>query len=196
MPTLDEVRLSTREDLPHLATSLPGPKAAEIIRRDGAVTSPSYTRCYPLVVDHAKGAMIHDVDGNRFLDFTAGIAVASTGHCHPKIVEAIRTQAEKLIHMSGTDFYYPNMVDLAEKLSMLAPGDMPRRIYFGNSGTEAIEAAIKLARYHTGRGRFIAFYGSFHGRTMGSLGLTASKSVQQRGFFPVMQGVSHVPYAN
>jgi 4-aminobutyrate aminotransferase len=185
-----------RKDLPHLITSLPGPKATDIIQRDGAVTSPSYTRCYPLVAARGEGAMIEDVDGNRFLDFTAGIAVVSTGHCHPKIVEAIQRQAAELIHMSGTDFYYPNMVDLAEKLAMLAPGDMPRRVYFGNSGTEAIEAAIKLARYHTGRGRFIAFFGSFHGRTMGSLGLTASKTTQQRGFFPVMQGTHHIPYAN
>ncbi|MBZ5606064.1 MAG: acetyl ornithine aminotransferase family protein [Acidobacteriia bacterium] len=192
MHTLDEVRL----DLPHLVTALPGPKAQQIIQRDGAVMSPSYTRSYPLVADRGEGAIIHDVDGNRFLDFTAGIAVVSTGHCHPKIVEAIRAQAGRLIHMSGTDFYYANMVDLAEKLAMLAPGDMPRRVYFGNSGTEAIESAIKLARYHTGRGRFIAFFGSFHGRTMGSLGLTGSKSVQQKGFFPVMQGVHHVPYAN
>ncbi len=185
-----------RQDLPNLITPLPGPKAQAIIQRDGAVTSPSYTRCYPLVAARGEGAIIEDVDGNRFLDFTAGIAVVSTGHCHPKIVQAIQRQAAELIHMSGTDFYYPNMVDLAEKLAMLAPGDMPRRVYFGNSGTEAIEAAIKLARYHTGRGRFIAFYGSFHGRTMGSLALTASKSVQQRGFFPVMDGVHHVPYAN
>ncbi len=187
---------AVRNDLPHLITSLPGPNAQAIIQRDGAVTSPSYTRCYPLVAARGEGAIIEDVDGNRFLDFTAGIAVVATGHCHPKIVEAIQRQAAQLIHMSGTDFYYPNLVELAEKLAMLAPGDMPRRVYFGNSGTEAIEAAIKLARYHTGRGRFIAFYGSFHGRTMGSLGLTASKSVQQRGFFPVLQGVHHVPYAN
>jgi 4-aminobutyrate aminotransferase len=192
MPSTDVVR----KDLPNLVTPLPGPKALEIVQRDGAVLSPSYTRSYPLVAMRGEGAIIEDVDGNRFLDFTAGIAVVSTGHCHPKIVEAIQRQAAELIHMSGTDFYYPNMVDLAEKLAMLAPGDIPRRVYFGNSGTEAIEAAIKMARCHTGRHRFIAFYGSFHGRTMGSLALTASKSVQQRGFFPVMDGVHHVPYAN
>ncbi len=187
---------SVRPDLPHLVTALPGPKARAIIERDDAVMSPSYTRSYPLVAAHGKGAMIEDVDGNRFLDCTAGIAVVSTGHCHPKIVEAIQHQAERLIHMSGTDFYYQNMVELAEKLAILAPGDMPRRIYFGNSGTEAIEAALKMARYHTGRGQFIAFFGSFHGRTMGSLALTGSKSIQKKGFFPVMQGVHHVPYAN
>ncbi len=192
MPIMDGVR----QDLPNLITSLPGPNASAIIQRDGAITSPSYTRCYPLVADRGEGAIIQDVDGNRFLDFTAGIAVVATGHCHPRVVQAIQQQAAKLIHMSGTDFYYPNLVDLAEKLAMLPPGDMPRRVYFGNSGTEAIEAALKLARYHTGKGRFIAFYGSFHGRTMGSLALTGSKSVQQKGFFPVVQGVHHIPYAN
>ena len=192
MSILESVRL----DFPHIATSLPGPKASAIIERDSAVLSPSYTRCYPLVVERGQGAMVEDVDGNRFLDCTAGIAVVATGHSHPKVVAAIREQAERLIHMSGTDFYYRNMVDLAEKLAALAPGDAPKRVYFGNSGTEAIEAAIKMTRYHTGRGQFIAFYGSFHGRTMGSLGLTASKSIQQNGFFPVMQGVHHVPYAN
>ena len=187
---------SVRADLPNLVTALPGPKARAIIERDDAVVSPSYTRSYPLVVARGKGAMIEDVDGNRFLDCTAGIAVVSTGHCHPKVVEAIQQQAERLIHMSGTDFYYQNFVELAEKLSMLAPGDMPRRVAFGNSGTEAIEAALKLARYHTGRGQFIAFFGAFHGRTMGSLALTGSKSTQKKGFFPVMQGVHHIPYAN
>jgi 4-aminobutyrate aminotransferase len=138
---------------------------------------------------------VEDPDGNRFLDFVAGIAVVATGHCHPKVVKAIQDQAAKLIHMSGTDFYYENMVALAEKLASLAPGGGPRRVYFGNSGTEAIEAALKLARYHTGRGQFIAFVGAFHGRTMGSLALTGSKSVQKKGFFPIMPGVHHVPYA-
>src|SRR5580700_6128856 len=192
MNTLAEVR----SDFPHLVTTLPGPKAQAIIDRDRAVLSPSYTRSYPLVVKRGEGAMIEDVDGNRFLDCNAGIAVVAAGHCHPKIVEAIREQAGKLIHMSGTDFYYENMVQLAEKLAALAPvGNGPRRVYFGNSGTEAMEAAIKMARYHTGRGQFIAFFGAFHGRTSGSLALTASKSVQQKGFFPVLQGVHHVPYA-
>jgi len=139
--------------------------------------------------------MVQDPDGNRFLDFAAGIAVVATGHCHPKVVKAIQDQAAKLIHMSGTDFYYQNMVQLAEKLASLIPGQGPRRVYFGNSGTEAVEAALKLARYHTGRGQFIAFVGAFHGRTMGSLALTGSKSVQKKGFFPVMPGVHHVPYA-
>lgn len=187
---------SVRADLPHLVTALPGPNARAIIERDDAVMSPSYTRSYPLVAARGQGAMIEDVDGNRFLDCTAGIAVVSTGHCHPQVVRAIQQQAERLIHMSGTDFYYQNMVELAEKLAKLVPGGLPRRVYFGNSGTEAIEAALKMARYHTGRGQFIAFFGSFHGRTMGSLALTGSKSIQKKGFFPVMQGVHHVPYAN
>ena len=181
--------------LPKLITSLPGPKARAIIERDDQVISPSYTRSYPLVAERGEGAIVEDPDGNRFLDFAAGIAVVATGHCHPRVVKAIQEQAAKLIHMSGTDFYYENMVALAEKLAALVPGKGSRRVYFGNSGTEAIEAAIKLARYHTGRGQFVAFVGAFHGRTMGSLALTGSKSVQKKGFFPVMPGVHHVPYA-
>ena len=183
-----------RLDLPHILTELPGPRARAVIERDQAVLSPSYTRCYPLVVAHGEGAMIEDVDGNRFLDFNAGIAVASTGHCHPEIVRAIEEQSARLIHMSGTDFYYENMVELAEKLAAIAPGDVPRRVYFGNSGTEAIEAAMKLARYHTGREKFIAFRGAFHGRTLGALSLTASKAVQRRGFGPLVPGVFHAEF--
>ncbi len=185
---------SLRADLPHLLTTLPGPLAQAIIARDAAVLSPSYTRCYPLVVDHASGAIVEDVDGNRFLDFNAGIAVASTGHCHPRVTAAIERQAGRLIHMSGTDFYYANMVELAEKLAAHAPGGLERRVYFGNSGTEAIEAALKLARHATGRDKVIAFYGCFHGRTMGSLSLTASKSVQRAGFGSLLAGVFHAPY--
>jgi 4-aminobutyrate aminotransferase len=181
--------------LPRLLTSLPGPKGKEIIERDQQVISPSYTRSYPLVAERGQGAIVEDPDGNRFLDFAAGIAVVATGHCHPKVVQAIQDQAARLIHMSGTDFYYENMVQLAEKLASLVPGDVSRKVYFGNSGTEAIEAAIKLARYHTGRSQFIAFVGGFHGRTMGSLALTASKSIQKKGFFPMMPGAHHVPYA-
>ena len=185
-----------RMDLPHLATPLPGPKAAQLIARDNAVMSPSYTRGYPLTVARAEGSIIEDLDGNRFLDCNAGIAVCATGHCHPKVVAAIQQQAAKLIHYSGTDFYYENMVDLAEKLQSLVPGGGPRRVYFGNSGTEAIEASLKMARYHTGRERFIAFLGAFHGRTMGALSLTGSKSVQKKGFGTLLPGVSHIPYAN
>jgi 4-aminobutyrate aminotransferase len=181
--------------LPKITTLLPGPKAAAIIERDSQVISQSYTRSYPLVVERGEGAVVEDVDGNRFLDFAAGIAVVSTGHCHPRIVKAIQDQAAKIIHMSGTDFHYENMVELAEKLGSLVPGPGPHRVYFGNSGTEAIEAAIKLARYHTGRSQFVAFVGAFHGRTMGSLALTASKSIQKQGFFPMMPGVHHMPYA-
>lgn len=185
-----------RADLPHLVTSLPGPRASALIARDQAVMSPSYTRGYPLTVKRAEGAMIEDLDGNRFLDFNAGIAVCATGHCHPRVVRAIQEQAEKLLHYSGTDFYYENMVTLAEKLHSLVPGGGPRRVYFGNSGTEAIEASLKMARYHTGREKFIAFLGGFHGRTMGALSLTGSKSVQKKGFGPLLSGVAHIPYAN
>ncbi len=183
-----------RADLPAIFTALPGPRASAIIERDVKVLSPSYTRCYPLVVDHAAGAMVTDADGNRFLDFNAGIAVASTGHCHPEVVSAIQRQAAQLIHMSGTDFYYENMVELAEKLAAIAPGEVARRVYFGNSGTEAVEAALKLARYTTGREKFISFFGGFHGRTLGALSLTASKSVQKKGFGSLLAGVYHAPY--
>ncbi len=185
-----------RTDLPHLVTALPGPNSARLIARDNAVLSPSYTRGYPLTVARAEGAMIEDLDGNRFLDCNAGIAVCATGHCHPEVVAAIQAQAAKLIHYSGTDFYYENMVDLAEKLASLVPGGGPRRVYFGNSGAEAIEASLKMARYHTGRERFIAFLGGFHGRTMGALSLTGSKSVQKKGFGALLSGVTHIPYAN
>jgi 4-aminobutyrate aminotransferase len=175
-------------DMPLLRGPMPGPLASAIIKRDNAVLSPSYTRGYPLVIERGEGAMVTDVDGNRFLDFNAGIAVVSTGHSHPQVVRAIQQQAAKFLHMSGTDFYYENMVQLAEKLAALAPGGQARRVYFGNSGTEAMEAAIKMARYHTGRDKFIGFLGAFHGRTMGSLSLTARRPVQRRG-------VHHVPYA-
>jgi 4-aminobutyrate aminotransferase len=184
-----------RADLPSLTGKVPGPRASQIIERDSEVVSPSYTRGYPLVVDHAQGAMVTDVDGNRFLDFNAGIAVVATGHCHPEVVRAVQEQAARLIHMSGTDFYYENMVQLAEMLARLAPGSQPRRVYFGNSGTEAMEAALKLARYHTGRDKFIAFFGCFHGRTLGSLALTSRRPVQRAGFGPFMPGVHHLPYA-
>jgi 4-aminobutyrate aminotransferase len=188
--TLDAVR----PGLPCISGELPGPRASQIIERDARVLSPSYTRPYPLVVDHAEGAMVTDVDGNRFLDFNAGIAVVAAGHCHPQVVRAIQEQAARLIHMSGTDFYYENMVQLAETLARLAPGDQPRRVYFGNSGAEAVEAALKLARYHTGRDKFIAFLGCFHGRTLGALALTSRRPVQRARFGPFMPGVHHVPY--
>jgi 4-aminobutyrate aminotransferase len=181
--------------LPHLITPLPGPEARRIVALDQQYVSPSYTRSYPLVARRASGAIVEDVDGNRFLDFSAGIAVVSTGHCHPRIVEAIQKQAAELIHMSGTDFYYEGMVRLGRKLAELAPGDDNKKVYYGNSGTEAVEAAMKLARFHTRRDKFIAFLGAFHGRTLGSLSLTASKPTQRRRFGPLIPGVYHVPYA-
>ena len=186
---------AVRPDLPQIHGRLPGPRARQIIERDQKVVSPSYTRPYPLVAARGEGAIVEDVDGNRFLDFNAGIAVVATGHCHPKVVEAIQRQATQLIHMSGTDFYYENMVALAEKLAAIAPGGIERRVSFGNSGAEAIEGALKLARYSTGRSKFIAFLGAFHGRTLGALSLTASKPVQRRKFGPMMPGVHHIPYA-
>ncbi len=185
-----------RPDLPQVSGPVPGPRARAIINRDLCSVSTSYTRCYPLVAERGEGAIIEDVDGNRFLDFNAGIAVVATGHCHPRVVAAIQQQAARLIHMSGTDFYYRELVDLAEKLSEIAPGDGPRRVSFGNSGAEAIEGAIKLARYATGRDKLIAFFGGFHGRTMGALSLTARKAVQREGFGPLVPGVVHAPYPN
>jgi len=182
--------------LPHLVTALPGPKAKKVVERDHKVISPSYTRDYPLVAASGRGAMVEDVDGNTFLDFAAGIAVVATGHCHPDVVAAIQKRAAELIHMSCTDFYYEGMVEFAEKLASITLGRSPKRVYFGNSGTEAIEAAMKLARYHTKRDKFIAFYGCFHGRTMGSLSLTASKAVQRKRFGSLLGGVFHTPYPN
>jgi 4-aminobutyrate aminotransferase len=182
--------------LPEIKTPLPGPEAAKVLALDHKYVSPSYTRDYPLVARRGEGMIVEDVDGNRFLDFSAGIAVVSTGHCHPDVVRAIQRQAETLIHMSGTDFYIPLLAELAQKMAQIAPGNFAKRVYFGNSGTEAVEAAMKLARYHTKRYRFIAFLGSFHGRTFGSLSLTASKAVQRNGFGPLLPGVSHVPYPN
>lgn len=181
---------------PEIHPPLPGPKAKELIERDNRYTSPSYTRMYPLAVARGAGAMLEDLDGNRFLDFTAGIAVCTTGHAHPRVVAAIERQARNLLHMSGTDFYYGPQADLAERLAKLAPGDRPRKVLFTNSGTEAVEAAIKLARYHTGRSKLIAFQGGFHGRTMGALSLTASKYVQRKGFGPLLGEVYHIGYAN
>ena len=182
--------------LPVLITPLPGPKARAVIARDAQFISPSYTRGYPMVAKSGRGAMVEDVDANLFLDFAAGIAVVSTGHCHPRVVEAIQRQAAELIHISGTDFYLPIMVDLAERLAAVAPGKEAKKVYFGNSGTEAVEAAIKLARYHTRRDKIIAFQGCFHGRTLGALSLTASKAVQRKGFGALLAGVFHIPYPN
>src|SRR5579875_1149478 len=181
---------------PRLKGPIPGPRAQEIVARDEALLSPSYTRCYPLVVKRGFGCRIEDVDGNEFLDFTAGIAVNSTGHCHPHVVHAIQQQAAQLIHMSGTDFYYDLMPRLAERLSGIAPMPGPHRFYYGNSGAEAVECALKLARYHTGRQHIISFFGGFHGRTMGALSLTGSKVQQRRRFAPLVPGVTHIHYPN
>jgi len=180
--------------LPQIRTSLPGPRAKKLIKLDKSFVSPSYTRVYPLVVDKAKGLWLHDVDGNIFLDFTAGIAVNATGHCHPQVVKAIQMQAKQLLHMSGTDFYYTPQIILAEKLAALAPGRGTKRVYFGNSGAEAVEAAFKLARWHTKRELNIAFFGAFHGRTMGALSLTASKTIQKKHYNPLVPGITHIPY--
>jgi len=179
---------------PKIKTVLPGPNAKRVLAGDDKYISPSYTRSYPLVAKSGRGVVVTDVDGNEFFDFSAGIAVTSTGHCHPEVVAAIQKQAGELIHMSGTDFYYENMVTLAERLSKIAPMSGPHKIYYGNSGTEAIEAALKLARYHTKRQNVIAFFGAFHGRTMGALSLTASKPQQKRRFAPLVPGVTHVRY--
>jgi 4-aminobutyrate aminotransferase len=181
---------------PEIRTSLPGPNAQAIIARDAKAVSTSYTRDYPLVIARGEGAYVEDVDGNVFLDCTAGIAVTATGHSHPDVVRAITAQAERFLHMSGTDFYYELQVQLGETLSEVAPMPGPHRTFFGNSGTEANEAAIKLAKYHTKRHNVIAFLGSFHGRSMGSLSMTASKLTQRRGFGPFVPGTYHAPYAN
>jgi 4-aminobutyrate aminotransferase len=179
---------------PKIKTSLPGPKATKIIRTDDQFVSPSCTRGYPCVAEKGEGVILTDIDGNELLDFCAGIAVCSTGHCHPEVVAAIQKQAAKLIHMSGTDFYYETQAALAKKLNQLAPGKRRNRVFFTNSGAESIEAAIKLARYKTNRSRLIAYIGAFHGRTLGALSLTGSKVIQKQGFSPLLQGVTHIPY--
>jgi len=180
---------------PDIKTTLPGPNAVALIGVDRNHVSPSYTRIYPLVAEKAEGLWIHDPDGNTFLDFTAGIAVCATGHCHPHVVNAIKEQANKLLHMSGTDFYYTSQIALAEKLAHLAPGEGSNKVYFGNSGAEAVEAAFKLARWYTKRELNLAFFGAFHGRTMGALSLTASKTIQKKHYNPLIPGITHIPYA-
>ena len=179
----------------HIRTELPGPNAKALLARDAAVTSPSYPRDYPFVMDHGRGAEVWDVDGNRFLDFAAGIAVCSTGHSHPRVVQAIKDAADRFLHISS-DYWHEGQVRLGERINELDPLGEPAMCFYAQSGTEAVEGAIKLARHHTGRGRFIGFLGAFHGRTMGSLAFTASKYTQHKGFFPGMPGVTHVPYPN
>src|SRR5271157_5462691 len=180
--------------VPSVKTPLPGPCAQALLERDEQYMSPSYTRIYPLVCARGSGAVIEDVDGNLFLDFTAGIAVTSTGHCHPHVVAAITDQAHKLLHMSGTDFYYQPQIDLSQRLAESAPGTSAKRVFFTNSGAEALEAALKLARWHTGRSRAIAFMGAFHGRTYGAMSLSGSKLVHRRGFSPLVPDIHHVAF--
>src|SRR5436190_2971882 len=189
-PTMDQ----DARAVPLLRTDLPGPVARVMLERDQRFMSPSYTRIYPLVCARGEGAVIEDVDGNRFLDFTAGIAVTATGHCHPRVTAAIQDQAATLLHMSGTDFYYGPQIDLAQRVALAAPGDGEKRVFFTNSGAESLEAALKLARYHTGRSRAIAFFGAFHGRTYGAMSLSGSKLVHRRGFSPLVPDIHHVPY--
>jgi 4-aminobutyrate aminotransferase len=179
---------------PKLVCQLPGPKARAAVEADHRLISPSYTRSYPLVAKRGRGVRVEDADGNEFLDFAAGIAVVSTGHCHPEVVAAIQNQAAELIHVSGTDFYNEHLTDLAERLSAVAPMPGPHRFFYGNSGAEAIECALKVARYHSGRQQVISFFGAFHGRTMGALSLTGSKPQQKRRFSPLVPGVTHVRY--
>ena len=186
----------TTRDYPRILTPPPGPKGRAIIDRDTAWTSPSYIKEYPLVIAGGKGAMVEDADGNRYIDYMAGIAVSATGYNHPKVVAAIQEQAGKFLHICGTDFYFEGFAQLAERLARLAPGPSRKRVFLSNSGTEAIEGAIKLARYHTRRPALIAFHGSFHGRTYGAMSLTSSKARQHKHFGPLLPEVYHVPYAN
>jgi 4-aminobutyrate aminotransferase len=182
-------------DYPKLIGPLPGPRARAVIERDARTMSQNYRKDYPLVIDHARAQVVVDVDGNRFLDFAAGIAVASTGHCHPDVVAAVKRQSERLLHLCATDFYTEDVVTLAEGLARRAPGPGPWRVFFANSGAEVVEGAIKLARLRTGRPKIVAFYGAFHGRTYGALSLTASKPVQRRGYAPLLPEVLHTHYA-
>ncbi|MGA9771206.1 MAG: acetyl ornithine aminotransferase family protein [Blastocatellia bacterium] len=186
----------TKTNLPEIKTALPGPKAKQMLERDAKFISPSYTRSYPFVMKRGYGALVEDVDGNVFLDFNAGVAVCALGHAHPEITEVIAKQASEFTHISGTDYYYPHQSALAEKLTEVTPGDFAKKVHYGNSGAEAMEAALKAAIYSTGRHKFIAFTGAFHGRTFGTLSLTASKFTQRKGFGPQALDVTHVPYAN
>jgi len=180
---------------PNLIAEIPGPKGKAYLEKNDRVVSPSLPHAYPLVIKKAQGCLVEDLDGNTYLDFAAGIAVCSTGHCHPAVVKAIQDQAEKLIHICGADFYDPNYINLSERIGSLAPGSEPKQVFLGNSGAEAVEAAIKLSRNHTKRPNIIAFFGAFHGRTMGAVSLTASKPVYHKGFGPLLPAVTHVPYA-
>ena len=181
-------------DYPKIVVRPPGPKAREIVKRDSDIISQSYTRYYPLVIDSGYGCIVKDVDGNEYIDFNSGLACLNIGHTHPKVVKAINSQCNKFLHYANTDFYYEQTVDLAEKLFEITPGDFQKRVHFGNSGAEALETAIKLSKWHTRKHQFIAFIGAFHGRTCGATALTASKPNQRRHYFPLLSGITHVPY--
>jgi len=181
---------------PKIVVSPPGPKARELLKKDETYISPSYVRFYPLAIESGKGCIVKDVDGNEYIDLNSGLVCLNVGHCHPKVVDAIKKQSEKFLHYSNTDFYYWPVVNLAEKLCEVTPGKFEKKVYFGNSGAEAVEAAVKLAKWHTRKQRFIAFISAFHGRTLGAVSFTASKPVQRRHFFPMVPGVTHVPYPN
>ena len=191
--TDDRLAQTAEDDVPRLVTELPGPKARAVIERDERVTSPSLTRVYPLVVQRGRGCVLEDVDGNRFLDFNAGIAVVAAGHAHPEVNAAVHAQVDDVLHYCSSDFYLPAYADVSERLARLAPMHDPR-VFLCNSGTEAVEAALKLSRHHTRRPNVIAFYGAFHGRSLGSLSLTASKARQRAGFGIVTPGSFHAPY--
>jgi len=179
---------------PKIVVTPPGPKARELVKKDESLISPSYVRFYPLVVESGKGCIVKDVDGNEYIDFNSGVACLNVGHNHPKVVAAIKSQCDRFLHYSNTDFYYREVVSLAEELSQITPGTFEKKVFFSNSGTEAVEAAVKLAKWHTRKQLFLGFIGAFHGRTIGSLSFTASKPTQRRYFFPLMPGVTHVPY--
>jgi len=181
-------------EYPKIVVTPPGPKARELVRKDESLISPSYVRFYPLVVESGKGCIVKDVDGNEYIDFNSGLVCLNVGHRHPKVVSAIKNQCDRFLHYSNTDFYYPEVVTLAEKLTEITPGNFDKKVYFGNSGAEAVEAAVKMAKWHTRKQRFLGFISAFHGRTIGALSFTASKPVQRRYFFPLMPGVTHVPY--
>ena len=179
---------------PKIVVTPPGPKARELVKKDEQLISPSYGRFYPLVVESGKGCIVKDVDGNEFIDFNSGLVCMNVGHNHPKVVSAIKNQCDRFLHYSNTDFYYREVIELAERLAQITPGSPDKKVYFGNSGAEAVEGAIKIAKWHSRRQLFIGFIGAFHGRTIGALSFTASKLTQKRYFFPLMPGVTHVPY--
>ncbi len=180
---------------PKIVVTPPGPKARELVKKDEKLISPSYGRFYPLVVESGKGCIVKDVDGNEYIDFNSGLVCMGIGHNHPKVIAAIKDQCDRFLHYSNTDFYYREVIDLAEKLGQITPGGLEKKVYFGNSGAEAVEAALKLAKWHSRKQLFIGFISAFHGRTVGALSVTASKPAQKRYFFPLMPGVTHVPYA-